>query len=160
MDCLRSMWRACRNVRTGDQCCGRAVQHRKPWVVSDTLTDPLFASARDAALRSRVRAAFSVPVVNEASECLGSFACHYGEPISPLSEKLSTTQSGQARSPVIFQHKAAGLTEFKETAPPCRHNLACFVTGSKSATAFPRKRTPQLRSETKRRRRDSIGCVH
>lgn len=31
-------------VRVGEQCCGRAVAHRKPWVVEDMLTDPLFAT--------------------------------------------------------------------------------------------------------------------
>jgi hypothetical protein len=61
---------------------------QKPWVVSDMLTDPLFASARDAALRSPVRSAFSVPVVNEAGECLGSLACHYGEPHSTSPEEI------------------------------------------------------------------------
>ncbi len=31
---------ACGDVRIGDQCCGRAVEHRKPWIVSDMLSDP------------------------------------------------------------------------------------------------------------------------
>jgi len=70
---------ACGSVRIGDQCCGRAVESRKPWIVSDMLTDPLFASARAAAEVSPIRAAFSVPVIDENRECLGSLACHYSE---------------------------------------------------------------------------------
>jgi GAF domain-containing protein len=79
---------ACGNVKVGDQCCGRAFLHRKPWVVSDMLTDPLFASAREAALLSPVRAAFSVPIIDQNGPCLGSLACHYSKPYTPTSEDL------------------------------------------------------------------------
>ena len=34
-------------VRIGAQCCGRAVEQKKPWIVEDMLTDPLFAEGRD-----------------------------------------------------------------------------------------------------------------
>jgi putative methionine-R-sulfoxide reductase with GAF domain len=64
----------CGNVRIGDQCCGRAVKHRKPWTVSDMLSDPLFESAREAAMKSPIRAGFSVPVIDENGDCLGSLA--------------------------------------------------------------------------------------
>ena len=67
----------CGNVKIGEQCCGRAVEHRKPWVVSDMLTDPLFAAGRQAAVESPMRAAFSIPVITEDGRCLGSLACHY-----------------------------------------------------------------------------------
>ena len=98
---------ACGDVRIGDQCCGRAVEHRKPWVVSDMLTDPLFVSARDAALRSPIRAAFSVPVVNDAGECLGSLACHYGEPHFPLLEEIERNKTwAEMIAHVISEYKA------------------------------------------------------
>ena len=74
---------ACGHVRIGEQCCGRAVQHRKPWVVTDMLTDPLFASARAAAVMSPIRAAFSVPVIAEDGQCIGSLACHFDQPYTP-----------------------------------------------------------------------------
>lgn len=102
---------ACGNVRIGDQCCGRAVQHRKPWVVSNMLTDPLFASARDAALRSPVRAAFSVPVVNEAGECLGSLACHYDEPHSPTPEEIERNAIWASMIAHVLSQYKAGLAK-------------------------------------------------
>jgi GAF domain-containing protein len=83
---------ACGNVPIGDQCCGRAVQYRKPWIVSDMLTDPLFASAREAALRSPIRAAFSVPAIDQDGRCLGSLACHYSEPHTPTAEDIERNQ--------------------------------------------------------------------
>ena len=79
---------ACGDVPIGGQCCGRAVQYRKPWIVSDMLTDPLFASARSAALVSPIRAAFSVPVIDDDHECIGSLACHYAEPHVPELEDI------------------------------------------------------------------------
>jgi GAF domain-containing protein len=80
--------KACGDIRIGDQCCGRAVQQRKTWIVSDMLTDPLFASARGAALDSPIRAAFSVPIIDQTGRCIGSLACHYSEPYTPTSEDI------------------------------------------------------------------------
>jgi GAF domain-containing protein len=106
---------ACGNVRIGDQCCGRAVQHRKPWVVSDMLADPLFASARDAALCSPIRAAFSVPVIDDRGECLGSLACHYGETHSPSGEEIERNTTWAAMiAHIISQYKAADSTKGSE----------------------------------------------
>lgn len=69
-------------VRVGSQCCGRAVALKKPWIVTDMLTDPLFADGRNGALESPIRAAFSVPVLDE-EKAVGSLACHFTAPHSP-----------------------------------------------------------------------------
>jgi GAF domain-containing protein len=83
---------ACGDVGIGDQCCGRAVFHREPWVVADMLTDPLFVSAREAAMVSPIRAAFSVPVIDDAGDCLGSLGCHYCEPHTATHEQISRNE--------------------------------------------------------------------
>lgn len=75
----------CGEVALGDQCCGRAALHKKAWIVSDMLNDPLFASAREASLKSGIRAAFSVPVIEANGRVLGSLACHYRKPFTPTS---------------------------------------------------------------------------
>ena len=75
--------KGCGDVPLGDQCCGRAAQHKKPWIVTDMLTDPLFVSAREASVKSGIRAAFSVPVIDAQGRVLGSLACHYRKPFSP-----------------------------------------------------------------------------
>lgn len=72
--------KGCGPVAVGTQCCGRAVAHKKPWLVVDMLKDPLFADARKAAEDSPIRAAFSVPVITADGEVLGSLACHYKRP--------------------------------------------------------------------------------
>ena len=74
---------ACGDVKIGDQCCGRAVAHRREWVVSDMLTDPLFESARKAAKVSPIRAGFSVPVCDGEGRVVAALACHYDKPFTP-----------------------------------------------------------------------------
>lgn len=69
-------------VRVGSQCCGRAVEEKKPWIVTDMLTDPLFAEGRDGAMATLIRAAFSVPVV-DGENVIASLACHYTAPHTP-----------------------------------------------------------------------------
>src|SRR5690242_7548731 len=63
-------------VRVGTQCCGRAIEKKKPWIVTDMLTDPLFADGRQGAVKSAIRAAFSVPVL-DGDNAIASLACHY-----------------------------------------------------------------------------------
>jgi GAF domain-containing protein len=69
-------------VRVGTQCCGRAVEHKKAWIVSDMLTDPLFAEGRAGAEASPVRAAFSIPVM-DGDKAIASLACHFAHPHVP-----------------------------------------------------------------------------
>jgi len=72
----------CGEIRVGSQCCGRAVEAKKPWIVTDMLRDPLFTTGREAAQNSRIRAAFSVPVF-QGEEVVASLACHYTSPRTP-----------------------------------------------------------------------------
>jgi GAF domain-containing protein len=69
-------------VRVGTQCCGRAVEQKRPWIVADMLTDPLFADGRDGAMASTIRAGFSVPVMDRGV-AVASLACHYTTPHCP-----------------------------------------------------------------------------
>ena len=99
---------ACGDICIGDQCCGRAVKHRKPWIVSDMLSDPLFASAKAAALVSPIRAAFSVPVIDDRSECLGSLACHYDKAHTATREEIKRNETWAGLiAHAISQYKAA-----------------------------------------------------
>ena len=75
--------KGCGDVAVGTQCCGRAAQYRKPWIVSDMFTDPLFADGRSGAESSDIRAAFSVPVIDAQDKCLGTLACHFKRPHTP-----------------------------------------------------------------------------
>lgn len=78
-------------VRIGSQCCGRAVEHKKPWIVSDMLTDPLFSEGRYGALTSPIRAAFSVPVM-DGDTAIASLACHFTQAHSPSALDIERNQ--------------------------------------------------------------------
>ncbi|HVS78537.1 MAG TPA: GAF domain-containing protein [Steroidobacteraceae bacterium] len=78
-------------VRVGTQCCGRAVESKAPWIVTDMLEDPLFAEGRDGARNSLIRAAFSVPVLQE-NEAVASLACHYTAPHTPSALDIERNQ--------------------------------------------------------------------
>jgi GAF domain-containing protein len=80
-------------VRVGAQCCGRAVESKKPWVVTDMLQDPLFADGRDGAANSLITAAFSVPVFDDQSgEVIASLACHYAKAYTPSALDIERNQ--------------------------------------------------------------------
>ena len=79
------------SVRVGSQCCGRAVEARKPWIVTDMLEDPLFAEGRDGAVNSFIRAAFSVPVL-EGDVAIASLACHFVAPHTPTALDIERNQ--------------------------------------------------------------------
>ncbi|MFL6300568.1 MAG: GAF domain-containing protein [Terriglobales bacterium] len=70
-------------VEVGSQCCGRAVAFKKPWIVADMYTDPLFRDGLKGALESEIRAGFSVPVIDPNGEAIGSLGCHYKQPRTP-----------------------------------------------------------------------------
>ena len=84
--------RLCGDVRVGDQCCGRAVFHKKPWIVQNMLTDPLFASGGAAAANSSIRAGFSVPVLEASGDCIGALGCVFQEPHAPTGEQISQSE--------------------------------------------------------------------
>jgi GAF domain-containing protein len=96
--------KACGPVAVGTQCCGRAVEHKKPWLVTDMLTDPLFADARKAAENTSIRAAFSVPVMTSDGQVLGSLACHYKKP-------YTATENDIERNQIFAQLIAYALTQ-------------------------------------------------
>jgi putative methionine-R-sulfoxide reductase with GAF domain len=128
----------CGNVRIGDQCCGRAVQHRKPWTVSDMLSDPLFESAREAAMKSPIRAGFSVPVIDENGDCLGCLASQYDEVHVATPEEIVRNQTWAqmiAATISVYRsskllHGLAGDNRTNERAT----STSTFRTGSRATT--------------------------
>ena len=78
-------------VRVGSQCCGRAVESKKPWIVTDMLSDPLFAEGRNGAVSSPIRAAFSVPVL-DGDTAIASLACHFNSPHTPSQLDIERNQ--------------------------------------------------------------------
>jgi PAS domain S-box-containing protein len=63
--------------------CGTAAYRGEPVVVSDIVTDPLWADFRDLALTHGLRACWSTPILSSEGRVLGTFAIYYREPRTP-----------------------------------------------------------------------------
>jgi PAS domain S-box-containing protein len=71
--------------------CGTAMYTRRPVVVTDVLTDPLWADYRDFAKISGLRACWSTPILSSQGEVLGSFAMYRQESRGPRAEETRLT---------------------------------------------------------------------
>jgi PAS domain S-box-containing protein len=72
--------------------CGTAMYLRKPVVVKDVLTDPLWADYRKLAEICGLRACWSTPILSPHGDVLGSFAMYRQENRGPQPEELRLTQ--------------------------------------------------------------------
>jgi PAS domain S-box-containing protein len=72
--------------------CGTAMYTRKPVVVTDVMTDPLWADYRDLARISGLNACWSTPILSPQGEVLGSFAMYREEKRGPLPEEARLTE--------------------------------------------------------------------
>ncbi|MCU1313501.1 MAG: hypothetical protein JWM54_1258, partial [Acidobacteriaceae bacterium] len=68
--------------------CGTAAFLKQLVIVSDIVTDPLWADYRDVALSNGLRASWSQPLLSKNQEVLGTFGMHYTEPRSPSETDL------------------------------------------------------------------------
>ena len=72
--------------------CGTAMYTRRPVVVTDVLTDPLWADYRDLARICGLCACWSTPILSAKGEVLGSFAMYRQEKRGPRSEETRLTE--------------------------------------------------------------------
>jgi signal transduction histidine kinase len=69
--------------------CGTAAYLKKPVVVADIETSPLWDDYRDLAREAGLRACWSTPILGSDERVLGTFALHYREPRTPTPENLA-----------------------------------------------------------------------
>src|SRR6476660_9238203 len=72
--------------------CGTAMFTRKPVIVTDVMTDPLWRDYRDLAKICGLRACWSTPILSPQGEVLGSFAMYRQETRGPQPEETRLTQ--------------------------------------------------------------------
>jgi PAS domain S-box-containing protein len=65
--------------------CGTAAFRKKPVIVSDIASDPLWEGPRDFVLSFGLRACWSLPILNRSGIVLGTIAMYYREPRAPTS---------------------------------------------------------------------------
>jgi PAS domain S-box-containing protein len=72
--------------------CGTAMYTRRPVVVADVMTDPLWTDYRELAQISGLRACWSTPILSAQGDVLGSFAMYRQENRGPRPEETRLTQ--------------------------------------------------------------------
>jgi signal transduction histidine kinase len=72
--------------------CGTAMYTRRPVVVTDVMTDPLWANYRELARISGLNACWSTPILSPQGEVLGSFAMYREENRGPVAEESRLTE--------------------------------------------------------------------
>jgi two-component system sensor kinase FixL len=72
--------------------CGTAMYLKKPVVVTDVMTDPLWADYRDLAEICGLRACWSTPIFSHQGDVIGSFAMYRQEQRGPNAEEAHLTQ--------------------------------------------------------------------
>jgi len=69
--------------------CGTAAYRRRPVVVEDIATDPLWDDYRQLALPFGLRACWSLPILAVDGTVYGTFALYYGQPRRPGPEQMA-----------------------------------------------------------------------
>src|SRR6201984_1489927 len=72
--------------------CGTAIFTRKPVIVTNVMTDPLWRDYRDLAKICGLRACWSTPILSPQGEVLGSFAMYRQETRGPQPEETRLTE--------------------------------------------------------------------
>jgi two-component system cell cycle sensor histidine kinase/response regulator CckA len=83
--------------------CGTAMYRGEPVIVTDILTDPLWAIYRDLATQYDLRACWSIPVRSHQGKVLGSLAMYYREPRSPRDAEMKLLQSATHIAGIAIQ---------------------------------------------------------
>jgi PAS domain S-box-containing protein len=68
--------------------CGTAASLRRPVIVTDIETDPLWKDFRGIALKQDLRACWSTPILSRQGRVLGTFALYYHERRAPKEDDL------------------------------------------------------------------------
>ena len=87
--------------------CGTAAFTRKPVIVGDIATDPLWNDYRDMALKNDLRACWSTPIFDSERRVLGTFAMYFRAPGLPNQSHLKLIDiSTHIAAIAITKHRA------------------------------------------------------
>src|SRR3990170_757836 len=108
--------------------CGTAAYLKRPVIVSDIASDPLWADVRDLALSHGLRACWSTPILASNGAVLGTMALYYREPREPNAQDLELIERVTQIAGIAIDRRLADEAlrlrerEFKalvENAPDC-----------------------------------------
>jgi two-component system cell cycle sensor histidine kinase/response regulator CckA len=85
--------------------CGTAAFLRRTVVVTDLMSDPLWADYRHLAERHGLRACWSTPILSPTAQVLGTFAIYYGEPHGPSPAEEELVDLGTHVAAIAIEQK-------------------------------------------------------
>lgn len=96
--------------------CGTAIFRKQNVVVSDIMTDPLWAPYKEIPARFGLRACWATPIMASPNTVLGSFAMYYREPRSPTEadQRLIAAATQIARIAINSTRREAELQRHRE----------------------------------------------
>jgi PAS domain S-box-containing protein len=118
--------------------CGTAMYLRRPVVVKDVLTDPLWADYRALAEICGLSACWSTPILSPLGEVLGSFAMYREEKRGPEPEELRLTQIATHIAGIAIERQRAQETLREREA---RINLAAESAHLAFWVIYPEQKT-------------------
>jgi PAS domain S-box-containing protein len=120
--------------------CGTAMYLKRPVVVTDVLTDPLWSDYRDLARSCGLRACWSTPIISSHGDVLGSFAMYRQETRGPNAEETRLTEAAAQLASIAIerQHDHIRLREREARISLAAEsaNLAFWVLYPEQNTAW------------------------
>lgn len=128
-------------IATGERVgsCGTAAYLRRPVIVTDIATDPLWEDYRDLASRAGVAACWSTPIMGADGRLLGTFAMYHRTPKAPDEKDLSLSSAfARTAALAIERHQAteAGRVA-QDREKEAREDLAFVLDASTAITREP-----------------------
>src|SRR3954447_18016030 len=87
--------------------CGTAMYTKRPVVVTDVMTDPLWTDYKELATICGLRACWSTPIISAQGSVLGSFAMYRQEARGPNPEEKRLTQIATHITGIAIERKRA-----------------------------------------------------
>jgi signal transduction histidine kinase/integral membrane sensor domain MASE1 len=87
--------------------CGTAMYLRKPVIVADIASDPLWENFRDLALSHGLRACWSTPILSDHGKVLGALALYYREVRRPSAAEFRLMEIADHLATIILTRRRA-----------------------------------------------------
>jgi two-component sensor histidine kinase len=84
--------------------CGTAAYLKEPVIAADIATDPRWAGWRGVALEHGLRACWSIPIMSQSSNVLGTFAIYYRNPRHPTRDELELISFMSRTALIAIEH--------------------------------------------------------
>ena len=94
-------------IGQGIGSCGTAAFSGKRVVVENIQTHPYWEAFRDLAMRARVAACWSEPIISSQGSVLGTFAIYHRVPYAPTDRDLGLMKSMAGLTSVVIEHRRA-----------------------------------------------------